>query len=739
MTRMSALLAALTCFFFYTSCTNKIATQSATSADLTQYVDPFIGSGFHGHVFVGANRPFGAVQLGPKNMSEGWDWCSGYHISDSTIRGFVHTALSGTGIGDLGDISLMPVTGDVAMAKGQPDNYASGYFSLFSHDEETARPGYYAVKLKRYGIDVELTASERVGFHRYAFPAERQPKVIIDLESGTGWDRPVKTFIEKVNDSTVRGYRYSSGWAADQRVFFTAVFSQPFESMKLYDSISGKSGDSLTARRVKAEIAFGNSSAQNLMVKVGISPVSAENAAANIETEIPDWNFDRVRQEANDAWNHELAKIAIETPDTARLRTFYTAVYHTLIAPSIFNDHNGDYRGTNKKVYHKADFTNLTTFSLWDTYRAAHPLYTIFQADRVNDMVQSMLMIYEQQGKLPVWHLMGNETNTMPGHSGVQVVADAYLKGFRGFDTSLVWEALKTSVMGDDRGMKYVKELGFIPADSMVESVAMGLEYAISDWAVAAVAKEMGKKDEYAFFSERAKAYKHYFDPETKFMRGRVSQTEWRTPFSPFQSTHRRDDYSEGNAWQYTWLVPHDVEGLIALMGGPEYFEKKLDSLFTVEGFMGEEASNDITGLIGQYAHGNEPGHHTTYLYNFVGKNRKTADKIRYILDHFYTDKPDGIIGNEDVGQMSAWYILSTLGMYQVNPADGRYHFGSPNVDRAVLRLDNGKTFAITVKNNSRENKYIESVKLNGKPFAQMWIGYEDIMAGGELEFVMGK
>ncbi len=404
-----------------------------------------------------------------------------------------------------------------------------------------------------------------------------------------------------------------------------------------------------------------------------------------------------------------------------------------MIAPSIFNDHNGDYTGTDKKVYTNASFTNLTTFSLWDTYRAAHPLFTLFQTERVNHMINSMLAIYQQQGKLPVWHLMGNETNTMPGNSGIHVVTDAYLKGFRGFDTTLAWEAVKATAMLDERGLNYVKQYGFIPADSMVESVAMGLEYAIADWGIAEMAKRMNKPEDAAYFANRTKAYVHYFDPSTKFMRGKLAENEWRDPFSPFESRHMKDDFSEGNAWQYTWLVPHDVEGLMKLLGGREAFLKKLDSLFTITGNLGKEASADITGLIGQYAHGNEPGHHIPYLYAFAGESWKTAEKVRFIMDSLYSDGIDGLCGNEDVGQMSAWYVLSALGFYQVNPSNGMYVFGSPVMDEASIYPGNGKVFRIIVKNNSNTNKYIESITLNGKKYDKFFIHYSDIVAGGEM------
>jgi predicted alpha-1,2-mannosidase len=714
-------------------------TAQNTAMNLTKFVDPYIGSSFHGHVFVGANVPFGAVQLGPVNRSEGWDWCSGYHYSDSTIIGFSHTHLSGTGIGDLGDILLMPATGTVKPRKGNVPNYSSGYYSLFSHQNETVRPGYYSVLLDRYNIKAEMTTTERVGFHKYTFPASDSAQIIIDLREGIGWDLATKTFLQKVNDTTLVGYRYSKGWAPDQRIYFTAVFSKPIKNLLLYKDSVLQQGIALEDRFVKGIAFFDVQDGEPVMVKVGISPVSIENAAQNIRAELPHWSFDGVVAAADISWNRELNKIQISAPDEARKRTFYTALYHTMIAPSIYNDSNGDYLGTDKKVYKNAPFTNLTTFSLWDTYRAAHPLFTITQTERVNDMINSMLAIYQQQGKLPVWHLMGNETNTMPGYSSVQVVADAYLKGFRGFDTALAFEAVKATAMQDERGLKWVKKQGFIPADSMVESVAMGLEYSIADWSIAQMAKRMGKKEDYAYFSKRGKNYRNYYDRTAGFVRGRLSQNQWRTPFSPFISRHMKDDFSEGNAWQYTWLVPQDVEGLITLLGGEKKFIGKLDSLFTLQVDMGEEASNDITGLIGQYAHGNEPSHHVTYLYAYAGQPWKTAGKVRFILDSLYSDKPDGLSGNEDVGQMSAWYIFSALGIYPVNPANGLYVFGSPVIDNATLHIGERKTFSIQVKNNSAANKYIQKITLNGKPYSKSYLLHKDIMRGGNLVMEMGS
>jgi len=706
---------------------------------LTGFVDPLIGTGFHGHVFVGASVPFGAVQLGPTNLSEGWDWSSGYHISDSTIVGFQHTHLSGTGIGDLGDISFMPTTGPLKVTKGTIKDMQSGYVSLFSHEEESVRPGYYAVNLKRYQIGVKLTATERVGFHEYTFPKSDQAHVVIDLKEGIGWDQSTETSIRKVNETTISGYRHSKGWAKDQRIYFTAVFSKPIKNFSVYDSLLLKSGTALTSKKVKGVISFHTSAGEKVLVKVGISPISEENAAQNIKAEIPGWDFNEVVMAADQSWNKELQKVQIETGDATQKKIFYTALYHTMIAPSIFNDHNGDYLGTDKKVYKNPGFINYTTFSLWDTYRSLNPLFTLIQPEKVGDIVNSMLAIYQQQGKLPVWHLMGNETNTMPGNSAVPVVADAYLKGFKGFDADLAFEAVKATNLADQRGLKYVKELGYIPADSMIESVAMGLEYSIADWGIAAMARKMGKTADEALFNKRAENYKNYFDQETKFMRGRLSADKWRSPFSPFHARHEKDDYSEGNAWQYSWLVPHDVKGLIALQGGEKQFIKKLDSLFIAEGDMGAEASNDISGLIGQYAHGNEPSHHITYLYAFAGQPWKTAEKVRLIMDKFYTEKPDGIIGNEDAGQMSAWYILSSLGLYQVNPSNGVFVFGSPLFNAATVKLAEGKSLRILAKNNSDKNIYIQGVSFNGKKQTRSFITFQELSKGGELVFEMGS
>ncbi len=699
---------------------------------LTQYVDPHIGSAAHGHVFVGASVPFGAVQLGPSNVFEGWDWCSGYNYVSNTITGFSHTHLSGTGIGDLNDILIMPATGGIA----------GDYVSLFSHDQEISRAGYYSVRLQKHDIRAELTASERVGFHRYTFPkGSRDPHVMLDLAAGLGWDRPVDTYVKLLNPTTLVGYRFSKGWADDQRLFFAIKLSQPIKDLALYDSTAvqqAKNGRSLNAEKVRAFLKFNAIAGHVLKLKVGLSPVSYENALANIQAEIPAWDFEQVVTKADRKWNAELEKIRIEA-DGETKKKFYTAMYHTMIAPSLFNDANGDYRGTDKKVYPKADFTNYTTFSLWDTYRAYHPLFTIIHPDKVSAVINSFLAIYKQQGKLPVWHLMGNETNTMIGYHAVPIIADAYLKGFRGFDADLAYAAAKQSAMQQTEGIGYVRQLKYIPADKMIESVAKGLEYAIDDWCIAQMAKAMGKKDDYAYFSKRAKLYAAYFDQKTQFMRGKLEDGSWRTPFDPVASKHREDDYTEGNAWQYTWLVPQDPKGLITLFGGELPFSRKLDSLFSMSSQMTSGSSPDISGLIGQYAQGNEPNHHIPYLYAFAGQPWKTADMVRKVTDSLYTTKPDGLCGNEDLGQMSAWYVFSAMGFYPVNPANGVYIFGSPVVDDAIISLPEHKKFHIKVVGNSATNKYIQQVELNGKKYSKSYLQHSAIVGGGELVIYMGN
>jgi predicted alpha-1,2-mannosidase len=713
-----------------------LASPALHAQRLTQFVDPLIGTGGHGHVFLGANVPFGAIQVGPQNIFKGWDWCSGYHYSDSLLTGFSHTHLSGTGGSDLGDVLVMPYTGAIKTDKGQQKAPHQGYLSRFSHQREVAQPGYYAVTLDDYNIRAELTSTARVGLHRYAFPAGQPAHVIIDLKEGND-DKATETYIEQIDAQTFVGYRFSQGWAKDQRLYFAIKTSVAVPKFAIYNEaqqLAGKTGKGLA---IKGLLSFAKSPG-TLQLKVGISPVSSANALANIQAEMPNWDFAAVRQQADKTWNQELAKMTITTPDPTVRRIFYTALYHALFAPTLFNDHNGDYRGTDKKVYPKAPFANYSIFSLWDTYRAEHALFTLVQPNRVNDMMQSMLAINREQGKLPIWHLLGNETNTMVGYSAVPALAEAYLKGTPGLDGPQVLAALKAASTRDDEGVNFVKSLGFIPADKESESVAKAMEYAIDDWSIAQVAKKLGAQADYRTYSARAKYYQKYFDPHTRFMRGLTADGKFQLPFDPIQSIHRQNNYTEGNAWQYTWLVPHDVPGLIKLFGSDAAFTQKLDSLFVVQGNLGESASPDISGLIGMYAHGNEPSHATLYLYPYAGQQWKTAEKVRQVLREMYKDKPDGISGNEDCGQMSAWYLFSALGFYPVSPSSGAYVLGSPLVNQATIQLAQGKTFTLSTKNNSAQNMYIQSAVLNGRPYPNAYLLHKDIVAGGTLELTMG-
>lgn len=683
------------------------------SNKFTDYVNPWIGTGGHGHVFLGANVPFGLVQLGPTEHTHGWDWCSGYHISDSVLVGFGHTHLSGTGIGDLGDIGFLPIS------------HCYKTETKFSHANETVRPGYYAIRLQDPNVFVELTATKRVGFHRYTFGADMNKGLLrIDLKQGTGWDNWRKSAIQLESPTMVTGFRQSVGWAKNQYVYFAAEFSTPV-------TIKKQVGDSIMVLTI-ADVS------QPVMVKCALSAVSVEDAKANLKAELPGWNFRETVAAADQAWNDELGKIAVDTEDDEVRTIFYTALYHTMIAPSVFSDVTGSYRGADGKTY-KGDFTNYTTFSLWDTYRAAHPLMTLIHPEKQKDMAETFLHIFEQQGKLPVWHLMGNETDCMVGNPGAVVLADMVLKGFVA-DKEAAFNAMKTSAMLDERSMDLLKQYGYLPydKDSTFQTVAKGLEYALADDCIAKVAKLLGKKDDYKYFYNRSRGYKHYFDQKTCFMRGRGSDGGFHEPFNPFKSVHTADDYTEGNAWQYTWLVPHDVHGLVSLFPSEQKFIEKFDSLFIVSGDMGAEASPDISGLIGSYAHGNEPSHHIIYMYNYVGQPWKAAKLLRQTMKELYFNDYDGLSGNEDVGQMSAWYVLSSLGLYQVEPAGGKFIIGSPLFDEAQIQVGGDKTFTVRAKNNSKENIYVQSAKLNGKPYPKSYLMYQDIVKGGLLELEMG-
>ena len=699
--------------------------QPAAEENYTRFVDPKIGTGGHGHVFVGANVPFGMVQVGPTSIPQAWDWTSGYHASDSTVIGFSHTHLSGTGIGDLFDITVMPVTGEVTYARGEEKDPASGMWSYADRTKEITKPGYYSVPLTRYGITAEMTATERVGLHRYTFPASDAAAVVFDLENGGCWDKATQTHLEKEGDSRITGWRYSTGWAKDQRVYFVAEFSKPFAK---FETVGDK----------YARASFATTDGEQVLLKVALSPVSIEGAKANLVAELPGWDFDATVKAADAKWNAELSKVKVTTTDEAAKRIFYTALYHTMVAPSLFCDVNGDYYGSDHEIHRNADFTNYTTFSLWDTYRAAMPLMTILHPEKMPDIIRTMLAIADEQGRLPVWHLWGNETDCMVGNPGIPVVADALVKGIEGFDREKAFEAIKKTAMNPDRGNGLRMQYGYIPCDLFNEAVAYDMEYALADGAAARAAEVLGRMEDAKFFEERSHSYRNYFDPSTRFMRGRDSRKGWRTPFDPFHSTHRADDYCEGNAWQYTWLAPHDVEGLQGCFGSRAKLIEKLDSLFIVSPVIqGGNTSPDISGLIGQYAHGNEPSHHILYLYTMLGQPWKTADKVREVLTTLYHVAPDGLSGNEDVGQMSAWYILSSLGMYEAEPAGGRYWFGSPLFDRAELKVEGG-VFTITAENNSAENKYIQRVWLDGQLYTKPWIAHADVVRGGELRFEMG-
>lgn len=715
-----------------------IAVTACCGTDYTAKVDPYIGSGGHGHVFVGANVPNGMIQVGPQNIHKGWDWCSGYHHSDSIVIGFSHTHLSGTGCADLGDILLMPFTGEIRTTRGSQEDISGTCSSYYSHENEVVRPGYYSLKMDN-GVSVELTATERVALHRYTYPDGETPRLLINLQEGNG-DTAYETYLTKIDGNTIEGYRFSRGWSPQHKVYFCMRSEQTISSLDLFegDTPAEDGKEILTGRGVKGVISFEDNPTE-VSLRLAISSVSCQNARLNLETETDGFHFGKVEKEAVRKWNDRLATIKVDGGDPRTEKIFYTAMYHAMIAPTIYCDVNGEYRGIDDKIHTAKGWINYSCFSLWDTYRTLNPLLTILAPSTVNDFVNSFLSIYDEQGKLPIWTLVGGETNCMPGYSSVPIIADAYLKGIRGYDTEKALEAMAaTATNPRQNGVSYLLEKGFIPCDKVYEATSIALEYAADDWGTALMAKQMGRTDLHEEYMRRGRAYEQYFDRELNYIRPKMDDGTWRTLYDPFKSVHSVGDFTEGTGWQYTFFVPQHPEGLIELMGGDEAFITKLDSLFTVEGDMGAEASSDISGLIGQYAHGNEPSHHVAYLYPYAGQQWKTAEKVRYIDREFYTDQPDGIIGNEDCGQMSAWYIMSAMGFYQVNPSNGVFVFGSPLFPRLTVELENGRTFTVTAEGNSDTNIYIQSASLNGKPYDKSYITYDDIMAGGELHFVMG-
>ncbi len=703
-----------------TGCSDRPETTPAIKDKaLVSLVNPFIGTGGHGHTYPGATMPFGMMQLSPDTRLEGWDGASGYHYSDEYIYGFTHTHLSGTGVSDYCDILLMP-TNDVVYNNGS--NGKKGYRSKFSHDKEKAEPGYYQVHLEDTDINVELTVSERSGIHKYQFPTAKNQIIVLDLEHR---DQLLASKIKQASRTEITGYRHSKSWAANQKLFYYIKFSHPLS----VDLIASK--QRLTNK--KAVFQFDNPKNEPVYVKIGISAVDEEGAKKNLEAEIGTKTFDEVKENAQTVWEKQLEKIVIEDDNQDQKTIFYTALYHTMIAPNLYQDVDGRYRGMDLKIHKTNDFKYYTVFSLWDTYRAAHPLYTLIERKRTSDFVNTLIAKYDEGGILPMWDLSANYTGTMIGYHAVPVIADAYLKGIKGFDAEKAFKAMKHSANQDHLGLKSYKEFGFIPVEEEGESVSKTLEYAFDDWTIAKMAFALKKDDDYETYIKRAQNYKNVFDPETKFMRGRT-RNKWFAPFDPYEVNF---NYTEANAWQYSFYVPQDVSGFIDLLGGKEVLEAQLDTLFTAESKTAGRDMQDITGLIGQYAHGNEPSHHMAYLYNFVNKPFKTQEKVHQILTELYKNEPDGIAGNEDCGQMSAWYVFSAMGFYPVTPGADQYIIGTPLFDKATINLENGNNFTIKAFDLSNENKYIDYVRLNGSKLKQSYISSKDILSGGILEFFM--
>jgi predicted alpha-1,2-mannosidase len=706
----------------------------AQASSLTRSVDPFIGTGGFGHTYPGASLPFGMVQLSPDTRTSGWENCSGYHASNPTIIGFSHTHLSGTGATDLGDILFMPTTGPLRVIAGEETDPEGGYRSTYRHDTERASPGYYAVRLDDYGIGVELTVTERAGFHRYTFSRADEAHVLIDLLHGLG-DRVLDAEVRIVSDSEIVGYRRSRGWAADHRVYFAARFSRPFASSgTVQNDVPATGGRRARGKNVKAFAAFKTSENEQILVKVGISAVNVAGARRNLEAEIPGWDFEGVKSDAQAAWEKALGCIRIDAGDVDTRTVFYTALYHTMLCPNLYTDIGGRYRGADGRVHVTKGAPVYTVFSLWDTFRAAHPLYTIVAPERNAAFIQSMLSKYEEGGYLPVWELHANETNCMIGYHAVPVIADAYVKGIRGYDAAKAYEAMKKSAERDHRGLEHYRSLGYIPSNKQNESVSKTLEYAYDDWCIAEMARLLGRNEDRERYARRAKAWQNVYDAATGFMRPK-KDGGWVSPFDPNEVTVA---FTEATAWQYRFFVPQDVESLIAFLDGDERFIESLDSVFTASTELRGRDQPDISGMIGQYAHGNEPSHHMAYLYNYAGAPWKTQERVRDILTSLYTTGREGLCGNEDCGQMSAWYVLSAMGFYPVCPGREDYAIGSPLLPRAVIDVGGGRTFTIVADGVSRTNKYIQSARLNGKAYTRSYIRHSDIVNGGELVFVMG-
>ncbi len=713
---------------------------NASAQSLVKYVDPFIGTGGHGHTYPGATVPFGMVQVSPDNGDQGWDWCSGYHYSSSYISGFSHLHLSGTGCGDWLDISVMPSTKHV-------DDSIRFIRTPFSHKNEKATPGFYSVTMDD-GIKASFTATERVALHKYEFPKGVAPFVRFNIAVAINWDRSDKTRIYLENDSTIVGYRYSHGWANVQRIYFAARTSVPVKKISIYDNKTHElvNQDAESGDVYNGEIEFADASGKPVMMKLALSSVSWENAQEAL-SEMKGWNFEQIRQKAEDKWEAELEKIQVQTAVADNMsdhqkRIFYTALYHTCMAPVLYSDKDGSYKNSLGNVCKTKKGQRYTVFSLWDTFRGENPLLTVTQPERNIDILNSMLDFYDENGLLPVWDLSTFETNCMSGYHAVPVLADAVLKNTPGLDAEHVYKAMVASANQKERGTPNYIKYGYLPSDKGSFSVTLTVEYAYDDWCIAQVAKKLGKMDDYALFMKRADSWKHLFDRTTGFMRPKKADGSWVTPFDPYEASTdwETSNYEEGNAWQYTFFVPHDVRGLAKEFGSTDAFITKLDSLFsTTSEIHGESAPPDVSGLIGQYAHGNEPSHHIAYMYSFVGQPWKTQEKVRRIIDQMYHDDIDGYAGNEDCGQMSAWGVWSMCGMFPANPANGEYVFGTPVFKEVKIKVPGNKFLKITANNTSAQNLYIQSVKLNGKPYSKSYITHEQLMKGGTLEFTMGS
>ncbi|MDQ1166132.1 GH92 family glycosyl hydrolase [Flavobacterium sp. SORGH_AS_0622] len=723
---------------FTASCKINVDKNKHQQSFAANYVDPFIGTGGHGHTYPGATVPFGMLQVSPDNGISSWDWCSGYHYSDSIVSGFSHLHLSGTGIGDLADILFMPTNKKLDLTAKAASRDFLPYKSKYNHVNEKAVPGYYQVFLKDPKINVELTSTQRTAYHKYTFNDTNTQSVIVDLGFTINWDKAVKTSITIEDANTISGFRYSTGWAKNQKVFFVAKFSKPItESIITVDKkvVNAKNAE---GENTALQLFFDPKNSKELGVKVALSSVSIANAKDNLDK---DQEFEEVKTEASAVWNKALSRISVETPIDSLKTIFYTALYHAQVAPVTYSDKNGQFRTEDDKIVTSKNYTAYSTLSLWDTFRAENPLLTILDPNRVSDMVNSMLAYYETKKILPVWTLYANETNTMTGYHSIPVIADAYMKGIKGFDAEKAFEAMKVTMMQDERGLNFYKKYGYIPYNLLDESVTITLEYAYDDWCVAQMAKALGKTADYEFFSKRAKAYEYLFDAKSGFMRGKSEDGKsWNEPFDPKHSNHREHtDYTEGNAWQHSWFVPHNVDEFIKLHGGNAVFTKRLEQLFTESSeITGNNVSADISGLIGQYAHGNEPSHHIAYMFNRAGQPWRTQYWVRHILDTQYNTTANGLSGNEDCGQMSAWYVFSSMGLYPMNPASGEYEIGSPIFEKSTLNLPNGKTFVIEAENVSRKNFYIQSATLNGKAFNKTAISHQEMLKGGVLHFVMG-